>query len=139
MKKLLFIMLTAVMALSLSSCDPKGNKETNDQPQLVYNLKATADGQVEFTQFNGGAKVNGNAELYQCNDNVDSLSLDSLKAPLLSNALNSNDAEVAKLASQVNEVLTVKGIEGNYHLKLIGYVKYGPVIIRIDEEYPKSE
>jgi hypothetical protein len=141
MKKLLFVLLTAVMAFSFMSCDPKKNDSTKDSTgtDLIYNVTATAEGQVEFNWFNGGAKVDGNATVFQCNDTINKVFANAEdKSVLLSQALESEDSTVVNAAQNVLEMLEVKGVEGNYHLKIVGYVKYGPIILRIDEEYPKA-
>jgi hypothetical protein len=141
MKKLLFVLLTAVMAFSLMSCESCTNKAegSNDTNDLVYNVTATAEGQVEFNWFNGGATVDGNATVYQCNDTINKVFANAEdKSVLLNQALESEDSTVVNAAQKVLGMLEVKGVEGNYHLKIVGYVKYGPIILRIDEEYPKA-
>jgi hypothetical protein len=140
MKKFLFVMLMAFIAIGLMSCESCANKAegSNDTNDLIYNVTATAEGQVEFNWFNGGAKVDGYAEVHQCNDTTVVLkNAVNDSTMLLSEALKSNDVELVKVAEEVNSMLTVNGIDGKYHLKVVGYVKYGPIILRIDEEYPK--
>ena len=136
MKKLLFfIAIAAVMALqSCESCEKDNG--TNNAPTLLYNVTATAEGQVEFTWFNGGANVNGFAQVYQSNDSANNLLNE--KGISLADALNSNDASVSEAANKVNSFLNVTSITGDYKLTLKGYVKYGSIIFEIDEVYPKE-
>jgi len=140
MKKILFVLLMAVISASFMSCESCTNSTgSNDASDLIYNVTATADGQVEFTWFNGGATVDGNATVYQCNDTINNvLKSAEEQSILLSQALKSRDSVVANAAQDVFKMLEVKGVEGNYHLKIIGYVKYGPIYFRIDERYPKA-
>lgn len=141
MKKLLFVLLTATIALSFMSCESCSDKskDSNDLNDLIYNVTATAEGQVEFTWFNGGANVDGNATVYQCNDTINNVfATADNNSVQLSQALSSEDSTVVNAAQTVLGMINVKSVEGNYHLKIIGYVKYGPVILKIDEEYPKS-
>jgi len=145
MKKLIGLFLIAIvatMAFTMQSCDPEKNtsKEGNAMP-LIYDLTATATGQVEFKWMNGGANINGDATIYQCNDTtkkVFALMSDNKDAILLQDALESKTDSIKNAAETVQGLLEVKGIAGNYHLTLKGYVKYGPVYLVIDEEYPKD-
>ena len=136
MKKLLFfIAIAAVMALqSCESCEKDNG--TNNAPTLLYNVTATAEGQVEFTWFNGGANVDGFAQVYQCNDSANNLLKE--KGISLAKALNSNDASVSEAANKVNSFLNVTSTTGKYKLTLKGYVKYGSIVFEIDEVYPKE-
>lgn len=81
--------------------------------------------------------MNGNAKLWQTNDTAQVL-LKNQKSVNLSEALASNDTEVSKAAEEVNSLISVKGVEGEYKLALKGYVKYGSIVFAIDETYPKE-
>lgn len=48
MRKLLFLILVA-SAFVMQSCDPKSKETNGDASKFVYNLTATAEGQVEFS------------------------------------------------------------------------------------------
>jgi hypothetical protein len=145
MKKLIglvLIALVATMAFTMQSCDPEKNasKESNAMP-LLYDLTATATGQVEFNWLNGGATIDGNATIYQCNDTtkkIATLASTDNNGILLQDALESDADSIKNAAETVQGLLKVKGIAGNYHLTLKGYVKYGPIYLVIDEEYPKD-
>lgn len=134
-------MLMAFIAVGLMSCESCANNAegSNDTNELIYNVTATAEGQVEFNWFNGGAKVDGNATVFQCNDTINKVFANAEdKSVLLSQALESEDSTVVSAAQNVLGMLKVNGVEGNYHLKIVGYVKYGPIILRINEEYPNA-
>ena len=136
MKKIIYVLMVVVAGLALQSCDGKG-KSSNDTPKLLYNVTATAEGEVNFTWFNGGAEVNGFAQVFQCNDSTNTLKAEKNAIPL-ANALVSNDAEVSKSANFINSMLKVNSPTGNYKLTVKGYVKYGAMVFMIDEPYPKE-
>lgn len=139
MKKLIFICLAAVMMFALQSCESCSAPQLNGE-DLIYDVTATADGEVEFTWMNGGATINGNAEIWQCNDTTKVLkAAKANEATPLEAALNAEDPEVAKAAQEVNSFIKVKGVDGKYHLTVKGYVKYGPILFEINEVYPKDE
>lgn len=124
-------MIAMAVALMVTGC-----KETEG---LVYDLTATAKGNVEFTWLNGGAKVNGDAVVYQCNDTTKVFGTVALKdAVVLGAALESDDAELAEAAKEAEKAVLVKvnGVEGEYELSIKGYVKYGPFLFEVDEVYP---
>lgn len=139
MKKLIFFLLAAVLMIGLQSCESCSAPQANGV-DIVYNVTATAEGEVEFGWMNGGAKINGNAEIFQCNDTTEVLRRSAVRedAKPLAEAINSENAEEAKAANEVADFITVKGVEGKYHLAIKGYVKYGAMVFMIDEEYPKT-
>jgi len=135
---LLFVALAAVLVFG--SCDKdKGGLD----PNLVYNVTANAEGKVDFSWYNGGASIDGKATVFQCNDTLNNkkfLTAQKMKDALdLAESLESTDKQVKDAADAVNKMVTVNGVDGEYHLSIKGYVKYGPLIFRIDEEYPKTE
>ena len=138
MKKIIYVLMVVVAGLALQSCDGKGKSGNNVAPKLLYNVTATAEGEVNFTWFNGGAEVNGYAQVFQCNDSTNTIKAEKNAIPL-ANALVSNDAEVSKNANFINSMLKVNSPTGNYKLAVKGYVKYGAMVFMIDETYPKEE
>jgi hypothetical protein len=139
MRKLFLVLLTAVMMCALQSCESCSTPSENGaMDNLVYDVTAKAEGQVEFNWFNGGATVDGNATLFQCNDTTKMLTKAASDAMPLSSALESENPDTAAKAKEVSDFITVNGVAGNYHLSIKGYVKYGPMVFMIDEEYPKD-
>ena len=137
MKNLVYIIALVAVVLGFQSCDSCSTPASSIGEALIYNVTATAEGEVEFLWFNGGSKINGNAEIYQCNDTLNLLKSPKNAIPL-AKALNSNDLETNEAAEFVNSLIQVNGVEGKYHLTVKGYVKYGPMMFLIDEEYPKD-
>ena len=139
MKNLIYVIGLVALILGFQSCDScSTHSQTTNGEKLIYNVTATAEGEVEFAWFNGGAKINGEAEVHQCNDTLNLLKSNEDSAISLSSALNSPDSTVSETAEIVSSMLQVEGVEGNYHLAVKGYVKYGPMMFLIDEEYPKD-
>jgi hypothetical protein len=138
MRKFILCFAALAMMLMFGSCD----KEKGIDPNLIYNVTANAEGKVDFSWFNGGASIDGTATVFQCNDTLNTkkfLTEQSMnEALLLTDALKSDNKKIQESAAEVNKMITVNGIEGEYHLSIKGYVKYGPMIFRIDEEWPKQ-
>jgi len=141
MRKIFGILLALTFTIMLQSCNSCENSGIVTESNLIYNVTAEAEGQVEFSWFNGGAAVDGKATVYQSNDTIQQvLTKDATKdAQQLCEAVASNNEEVSKAAEAVANLIKVKGVEGGYHLHIYGYVRYGSIIFKIDEEYPKSK
>lgn len=139
MKKLIFLFVAAFAVVFCVSCDKSGTSDSNNTG-LVYNVTADASGQVEFSWFQGNASINGEAKVVQCNDSTKLLLNDAAlkNSTTLAEALESNDKKVAESAKAVSDMIIVNGVDGEYHLSIKGYVKYGPMVFYIDEEYPKQ-
>lgn len=139
MKKI-FLILAVVFGMTTTVACNSCTKDNDTTMDLVYDVTATADGQVSFTWPNGGANVNGDAVVFQCNDTTKSAvaltdEVRELAVPL-SEALQSNSETVVDAAQSVASMFTVNGVEGQYHLSIVGYVKYGPMAFMIDEHWP---
>lgn len=119
--------------IAMQSCNERN-------ASLIYDLKAEATGKVDFTWFNGGASIDGAAVVYQCNDTTKNLAKAN-NVVVLNDALVSNDSELAEKAAKAREamLLSVNGVDGEYHLRLTGYIRFDKIIFAIDEEYPRTE
>jgi hypothetical protein len=129
MKKLFTILAMAVAMLVASSCD--------EQQGVVYNV--TVDGQatgvVSYTipTVQGRFTANGDLFLNCSNDTT----LVASTVPLGA-ALDSEEADVAKAANETLAwVNNAFNFDGDYHVRIHGYVKYYGITFEIDEEYPK--
>lgn len=129
MKKLFTILAMAVAMLVASSCD--------EQQGVVYNV--TVDGQatgvVSYTipTVQGRFTANGDLFLNCSNDTT----LVASTVPLGA-ALDSEEADVAKAANETLAwVNSAFNFDGDYHVRVHGYVKYYGITFEIDEEYPK--
>ena len=135
MKKFIIIALAAIAMFSAASCT---SCNRNAEPALLYDLTATATGKVDFSWFNGGASVDGNATVFQCNDSTKNVVRTNVYS--LEEAFVSNDTEVVTAATRVKDLfytnVKVTGVQGEYQLGITGYVKYGNIWFAIDEHYP---
>lgn len=133
MKKFLMCLAIAFTFIVMQSCNEKN-------ASLVYDLKAEATGRVDFTWFNGGASIDGTAVVYQCNDTTKNL-IRANNVVALSDALVSKDSELVEKATKAKEamLLSINGVDGEYHLRLTGYIRFDKIIFAIDEEYPRTE
>jgi len=138
MKKILALFSMILLLSSCTSCESTNNVDPN-KIDLIYNVTAEAKGKVDFSWFNGGANVDGYAKVYQSND-----TLVQIKSNLYDNSISlevakkSNDSKVVEVANKVSELIKVNGVEGEYELSIKGYVKYGSIVLNIDERYPKK-
>jgi len=139
MKKFIILLALAFGMIAVSSCT---SCTENGSATLIYNAVATADGKVDFTWFNGGASIDGAAKVFQSNDTTSVRAFNKTveeQAIDIKKGLVSSDAKVADAARYVYSQLNIKvnGVEGEYHLAIKGYVKYGNIVFAIDEYWPR--
>lgn len=129
MKKI-FTTITMMFALIMAtSCDP--------QEGVVYNVTVDgeANGVVTYVvpQVEGRFVANGDLFLRCTNDTT----LVESSVPLGA-GLESEQTDVAKAAEAADAwVNSAFNFEGDYHVRVHGYVKYYGIVFEIDEEFPK--
>lgn len=126
MKKFISFCVIALLAGMLftncSSCS-----KPNVQFGIEYSLQSDglANGDVEMTFEGGQFNINGTADYVLRWSNT--VLLNEVEAPLLSDALVSNDSETAETAKKVNNWLEssikVESASGTYDIYVKGYVK----------------
>lgn len=130
MKKFFASIALMVAMLFATSCDP--------QEGIVYNV--TVDGQatgvVTYTvpQVEGRFVADGDLYLRCSNDTT----LVAGAMPLGA-GLDSAESDVAKAAEAANAwAQSAFNFDGDYHVRVHGYVKYYGITFEIDEEFPQT-
>jgi len=130
MKKFFASIALMVAMLFATSCDP--------QEGIVYNV--TVEGQATGTvtyvvpQVEGRFVANGDLYLKCSNDTT----LVASTLPLGA-GLESEESNVAKAAEAVDAwAQSAFNFDGDYHVRVHGYVKYYGITFEIDEEYPQT-
>lgn len=130
MKKFFATIAMVFAMLFATSCDP--------QESVVYNVtvEGQANGVVSYVvpQVEGRFEANGDLYLRCSNDTT----LVASALPLGA-ALESDKADVAKAADAANAwVGSAFNFDGDYHVRVHGYVKFYGITLEIDEEFPKD-
>lgn len=128
MKKIFASIALMCAMLFATSCDP--------QEGIVYNVtvEGQANGVVTYVvpQVEGRFVANGDLYLKCSNDTT----LVASALPLGA-GLESEQGDVAKAAEAVNVwAQSAFNFDGDYHVRVHGYVKYYGITFEIDEEYP---
>lgn len=128
MKKIFASIALMCMMLFATSCDP--------QEGVVYNVtvEGQANGVVTYVvpQVEGRFAANGDLYLKCSNDST----LVASTLPLGA-GLESEQGDVAKAAEAVDAwTKSAFSFDGDYHVRVHGYVKYYGITFEIDEEYP---
>lgn len=129
MKKIFASIALMCAMLFATSCDP--------QEGVVYNVtvEGQANGVVTYVvpQVEGRFVANGDLYLKCSNDTT----LVASTLPLGA-GLESEQGDVAKAAEAVDVwAQSAFNFDGDYHVRVHGYVKYYGITFEIDEEYPK--
>lgn len=128
MKKIFASIALMCMMLFATSCGP--------QEGVVYNVavEGQANGVVTYVvpQVEGRFAANGDIYLKCSNDST----LVASTLPLGA-GLESEQGDVAKAAEAVDAwTKSAFSFDGDYHVRVHGYVKYYGITFEIDEEYP---
>lgn len=128
MKKIFASIALMCAMLFATSCDP--------QEGVVYNVtvEGQANGVVTYVvpQVEGRFVANGDLYLKCSNDTT----LVASALPLGA-GLESEQGDVAKAAEAVDAwAQSAFKFDGDYHVRVHGYVKYYGITFEIDEEYP---
>lgn len=129
MKKFFATIAVMFAMLLATSCDP--------QEGIVYNVtvEGQANGVVTYVvpQVEGRFVANGDLYLKCSNDTT----LVASTLPLGA-GLESEQGDVAKAAEAVYLwAQSAFNFDGDYHVRVHGYVKYYGITFEIDEEYPQ--
>ena len=132
MKKIFIIMAMTMAMIMSQSC-----KNTPEGLFWQGTIDVVAEGTVEGCfptgtfAFNGNGSMNVNTsnELLGAEENATVLGLGE--------ALESEDEVVKDAANTINSFFNITKAEGEYHAHFLGYVKYGPLVFHIDEEFPR--
>ena len=130
MKKIFASIALMVAMLFATSCDP--------QEGIVHNGagEGQATGTVTYVvpQVEGRFVANGDLYLKCSNDTT----LVASALPL-GVGLESEENDVAKAAEAVDAwAQSAFNFDGDYHVRIHGYVKYYGITFEIDEEYPQT-
>ena len=128
MKKIFASIALVCTMFFAASCDP--------QEGVVYNVtvEGQANGVVTYVvpQVEGRFAANGDLYLKCSNDST----LVASTLPLGA-GLESEQGDVAKAAEAVDAwTKSAFSFDGDYHVRVHGYVKYYGITFEIDEEYP---
>ena len=128
MKKI-FASIALVCAMFFAaSCDP--------QEGVAYNItvEGQANGVVTYTVPQVEGRFTANGDLYlKCSNDI---TLVESTLPLGA-GLESEQGDVAKAAEAVDAwTKSAFSFDGDYHVRVHGYVKYYGITFEIDEEYP---
>ena len=128
MKKI-FASIALVCAMFFAtSCDP--------QEGVVYNVtvEGQANGAVTYVVPQVEGRFTANGDLYlKCSNDI---TLVESTIPLGA-GLESEQGDVAKAAEAVDAwTKSAFSFDGDYHVRVHGYVKYCGITFEIDEEYP---
>ena len=128
MKKI-FASIALVCAMFFAaSCDP--------QEGVAYNVtvEGQANGVVTYVVPQVEGRFTANGDLYlKCSNDI---TLVESTLPLGA-GLESEQGDVAKAAEAVDAwTKSAFGFDGDYHVRVHGYVKYYGITFEIDEEYP---
>ena len=128
MKKI-FASIALVCAMFFAaSCDP--------QEDVAYNVtvEGQANGVVTYAVPQVEGRFTANGDLYlKCSNDI---TLVESTLPLGA-GLESEQGDVAKAAEAVDAwAKSAFSFDGDYHVRVHGYVKYYGITFEIDEEYP---
>lgn len=130
------------MAVAAMSCSCNDNQSFGIEYAL--NSNGSTDGSVTVAFPSGEFTLNGDANYVFNWTNADKKLLNA-GAIFLSDALNSNDAKIAKAANEVNtwleSAIHVTDAEGNYDVYVKGYVKetLTGLTFEIDKHFTNKE
>lgn len=128
MKKIFATIALMCAMLFATSCD--------QQEGIVYNVtvEGTAEGIVSYVIPTVEGRFTASGDLYLKCSNDTTLVASTLP---LGAGLESEQGDVAKAAEATNAwVNSAFSFDGNYHVRVHGYVKYYGITFEIDEEYP---
>ena len=130
MKKFFASIALMVAMLFATSCDP--------QEGIVYNV--TVDGQAKGVVTYAVPQVEGrfvaDGDLYLRCSNDTTLVAGAMP---LGAGLDSAESDVAKAAEAANAwAQSAFNFDGDYHVRVHGYVKYYGITFEIDEEFPQT-
>lgn len=131
MKKFLATIAMAFAMLMATSCDP-------EQQGVLYNVtvEGTAEGVVSYVIPTVEGRFTASGDLYLKCTNDTTLVASSVP---LGAGLESEEGDVAKAALATEAwVNSAFSFDGNYHVRVHGYVKYYGIAFEIDEEFPKE-
>lgn len=131
MKKFIFGVVAFIGSLIMSSC----NVETNG---VLYNLtvEGQANGEVSYVVPSVEGRFTAAGDLFlRCANDLD---LSESYVPLGA-GLESEQVDIVEAASEVDGWLkSAFSFNGDYHVRVHGYVKYMSITFEINEEYPKA-
>lgn len=128
MKKFFATIALMCAMLFATSCD--------QQEGIVYNVtvEGTAEGIVSYVIPTVEGRFTASGDLYLKCSNDTTLVASTLP---LGAGLESEQGDVAKAAEATNAwVNSAFSFDGDYHVRVHGYVKYYGITFEIDEEYP---
>ena len=128
MKKFFTTIALMCAMLFATSCDP--------QEGIVYNVtvEGVANGVVSYVVPTVEGRFTATGDLYlKCSNDT---TLVSSSVPLGA-GLESEQGDVVKAAEATNAwVNSAFSFDGDYHVRVHGYVKYYGITFEIDEEFP---
>ena len=128
MKKIFASIALVCAMLFATSCDP--------QEGVAYNVtvEGQANGVVTYVVPQVEGRFTANGDLYlKCSNDI---TLVESTIPLGA-GLESEQGDVAKAAEAVDAwAKSAFSFDGDYHVRVHGYVKYYGITFEIDEEYP---
>ena len=128
MKKIFASIALVCAMLFATSCDP--------QEGVAYNVtvEGQANGVVTYVVPQVEGRFTANGDLYlKCSNDI---TLVESTIPLGA-GLESEQGDVAKAAEAVDACTkSAFSFDGDYHVRVHGYVKYCGITFEIDEEYP---
>lgn len=128
MKKFFATIALMCAMLFATSCD--------QQEGIVYNVtvEGTAEGIVSYVIPTVEGRFTASGDLYLKCSNDTTLVASTIP---LGAGLESEQGDVAKAAEATNAwVNSAFSFDGDYHVRVHGYVKYYGITFEIDEEYP---
>lgn len=129
MKKFLASIALVLGMLFATSCD--------QEQGIVYNVtvEGTADGVVSYVIPTVEGRFTATGDLYlRCSNDT---TLRATSVPLGA-ALESEEGKVAEAANATDAwVNSSFSFDGDYHVRVHGFVSYYGITFEIDEEYPK--
>ena len=130
MKKFLATIAMAFAMLMATSCEPEQG--------VLYNVtvEGTAEGVVSYVIPTVEGRFTASGDLYlKCTNDT---TLVASTVPLGA-GLESEQGDVVKAAEATQAwVNSAFSFDGNYHVRVHGYVKYYGITFEIDEEVPKE-
>lgn len=130
MKKFFATIALMCAMLFATSCD--------QQEGIIYNVtvEGTAEGVVSYVIPTVEGRFTASGDLYLKCSNDTTLVASSIP---LGAGLESEQGDVAKAAEATqNWVSSAFSFDGNYHVRVHGYVKYYGITFEIDEEFPQE-
>lgn len=129
MKKFFTILAVAAAMLFATSCD--------QEQGVVYNVtvEGQANGVVSYVVPTVEGRFTASGDLFIKCSNDTTLTASSIP---LGAGLESNEADVAKAAQAADAwANSAFSFDGDYHVRVHGYVSYYGITFEIDEEFPK--